>query len=592
MKLNITNPEVLDGLADSPGGLWPTRRRGDSRMILMVKAAREMALTAKMREGFRFYLAPVRVGTVTTRGLITAFFDDSDEPLTIRTPLFNEEITQDFLSLLSSDSFHAHFFDEHNRELLGFRAENPDAHRFRALADSIRFVSPSLATGRQLLDGMQLWFRTRLPSDDDDAFTIHMREQMFPDSLADHVDNPGDFNEPDLAAALHRAFSRDQVLLNPVRADNGREFVDVLVITTKTLLLIQAKDSPRTESALTRNLHRKRATASKHVSNASGQLKGSINHLKSNEAIEVIADGQRRSISLSGRDVFGMVIVKEVFDPDRPDCSPPVLTVSKETGIPCLLLDHSEFQQLTFFQSTEEILVRSLREIYTVADQRGVFPRSRFGMRVGKSVVYEPGVDGEVSDSTPHEPARSFGDGSQAAVGSVSGTSVTGDTPGTKFQEGVDADWLRVVVYRAEVEAIDVSRTAAVLSRVLADRSAVQRYRGRVDLSFHGYSEDPRELYEIPEVRRFCKKLDEAFPYWFYFLSTERIMLRVVACCLCSVTKPLLGVVSFGPDLVEFITLHFQALNWIFDNYSLDERDNVEISGKIIQYFSMSGPTK
>lgn len=403
MRLSVSNPEFLDGLVDFQGGLCPRCRRGDSRMILMVKGARDMALAAKLCEGFRFYLAPVRVGPVTTYGLITAFFDDSDEPLIIRTPLVDEEITRDFLSLLSSDSFHVHFFDERNRELLGFRAENPDAHRFRAFADTIRFVSPSLAHFRQLLDGMQLWFSTRSPSDDDDAFTILMREQMFPDSLADHVDNPGDFNEPDIAAALFRTFSRDQVLLNPIRADNGREFVDVLVITTKTLLLIQAKDSPSTESALTRTLPRKRATASKHVRNAAGQLKGSINHLKSNEAIEVIADGQRRTVSLSGRNVFGMVSVKEVFDPDRPDCSPPVLTVSRETDIPCLLLDHSEFQQLTFFQSNEEALVRSLREIFSIADQRGAFPRSRFGLRVGQSVVYEPRASVDVSDSTAHE---------------------------------------------------------------------------------------------------------------------------------------------------------------------------------------------
>ena len=147
MKLSITNPEVVDALVDSPGGLWPTRRGGDFRMILIVKAPQEMARTAKLRGGFRFYLIPVRVGTVTTYGLVTAFFDDSDEPLTISTPLFNEEITRDFLLLLSSDTFHVHFFDEHNRELLGFRAENPDAYRFRGFADTIRFVSPSLAHG-------------------------------------------------------------------------------------------------------------------------------------------------------------------------------------------------------------------------------------------------------------------------------------------------------------------------------------------------------------------------------------------------------------------------------------------------------------
>ena len=206
--------------------------------------------------------------------------------------------------------------------------------------------------------------------------------------------------------------------------------------------------------------------------------------------------------------------------------------------------------------------------------------------------MYESPVAGDVSDSTAHESARSFGDGGPAATASLSGNSVTASAPVTVLQDGADADWLRVVVFRAEVETADVSRTAAVLSRVLVDRSSVQRYRERVDLSFDGYSNDPRELYEIPEVRRFCKKLDESFPYWFYFLSTESFMLRIVASCLCSVTKPMLGIVSFGPDLVEFITAHFQALNWIFDNYSLDERDNVEISGKVIQYFGMSEPAK
>ena len=283
MKLTITNPDVVDTLVDFPGGLWPICRRGDSRMILVVKGAREMADTARLRGGFRFYLVPVHVGDVATYGLLTAFFDDYDAPLVICTPLFNEEITRDFLSLLSSDSFYVHFFDEHDRELLGFRAENPNSHRFRAFSNTMRFVSPTLARARQVLDDLQVWFGARSPSNDAAAFTIHLRERLFPDSLAKHVDNPGDLNEPDIATALHRPFGGAHVFKNPIRADNGREFVDVLVATTKTLLLIQAKDSPITESALTRKIDRKKATAAKHVRKATAQLKGSINHLRSSE---------------------------------------------------------------------------------------------------------------------------------------------------------------------------------------------------------------------------------------------------------------------------------------------------------------------
>ena len=590
MKLTITNPEVVDTLVDSPGGLWPIRRGGDSRMILVVKAPREMAQTARLRGEFRFYWVPAHAGDVATYGLVTAFFDDNDEPLVIRTPLFNEEITRDFLLLLSSDSFYVHFFDELNRELLGFRAENPEAHRFRALLNTMRFVAPTLARARQVLDDLQVWFAARSPSDDAATFTVHLRERLFPDSLAEYVDNPGDLNEPDIATALHRPFGGAHVFKNPIRADNGREFVDVLVATAKTLLLIQAKDSPSTESALTRKIDRKKATAAKHVRRATAQLKGSINHLRSGQAIEVVTEGKRRQVAMSSRDVFGLVIVKELFDPERPVCSPPVLTAYDETGIPCLLLDHPEFQKLTFFRTSEESFVGTLGEIFSAARAHGVFPRSRFGLRTGKTVVYQPRATGNASGSTTQEPVEPVAEGSYVTAAQLLENSVTNEVDGMGIREDLGAAWLRVVVDRTEVEGLDVSRTAAILSRVLADRNAVEQYRRRVDLAFLGYANDPRELYDIPEVRSFCSKLDDAFPYWFYFLSTDGVTLGVIACCVCSVTRLRPGIFSFGPDLLKFITRHYEALNWLFDNYSLDERHNVEISRNVAEYFSKSEP--
>ena len=248
MQLTVTNPEVLDWLVDMPVGLLPIRRVGDSRVILVVKASREVAQTARLRGEFRFYLVPVQADGVATYGVVTAFFDDHDEPLVIRTPLINEEIPRDLVGLLSSDSFYVHFFDEHNRELLGFRAENPGRSSLsRALGcDSLRVANPqrsapgprpdAILVWRSLADGRRRW--------------VHYPPAgaAVPDNLAEHVANPGDLNEPDIATSLHRPFGGAHVFKNPIRADNGREFVDVLVATTKTLLLIQAKDSPSTES--------------------------------------------------------------------------------------------------------------------------------------------------------------------------------------------------------------------------------------------------------------------------------------------------------------------------------------------------------
>ena len=332
---SVTYPEVLQTLVDLPGGLLPMRSVGSSRMILIMKTMREIAVTAQLRKFFRFYLVPLRAGDVHTRGLITAFFDDHDEPLTIRTLLFDEELTREIFQVLSSDSFDMYFFDEHNRELIGFRAENPDATRFRSFANTIRFVPGTLEIARQFHDDMMLWFGSRSTADDNAAFRINLLETVLPDNLYPQSQTPGEFNERDIETGLHRAFSGDQVCRNPVRANDGREFVDVLVATEKTVLLIQAKDSPITEATLSRTIDRKKATTAGHVKKAAAQLKGSINHLRSGNSIEIITDGERWDVSMSGREVFGLVIVKELFDLERSDSSQLVLSVFEETGIPC-----------------------------------------------------------------------------------------------------------------------------------------------------------------------------------------------------------------------------------------------------------------
>ena len=92
-------------------------------------------------------------------------------------------------------------------------------------------------------------------------------------------------------------------------------------------------------------------------------------------------------------------------------------------------------------------------------------------------------------------------------------------------------DPLVVVVSRRDVEAGNIEPTLQVLSRLLADIPTVHEYRERVDIAFHEYDADSRELFEISEVRRFVANLDDAFPYWLYFLSREYTGLRAVAFC-------------------------------------------------------------
>lgn len=92
-------------------------------------------------------------------------------------------------------------------------------------------------------------------------------------------------------------------------------------------------------------------------------------------------------------------------------------------------------------------------------------------------------------------------------------------------------DPLVVVVSRRDVEAGDIEPTVRVLSRLLADAQTVREYRERVDIAFHGYDADRRELFEVPDVRRFVAALDDSFPYWLYFLSREYAGLLAIAFC-------------------------------------------------------------
>ncbi len=92
-------------------------------------------------------------------------------------------------------------------------------------------------------------------------------------------------------------------------------------------------------------------------------------------------------------------------------------------------------------------------------------------------------------------------------------------------------DPLVVIVSRRDVEAGNTESTLGVLSRLLSDVTTVREYRERVDIAFHDYDADRRELFEIPAVRGFVAKLDDSFPYWLYFLTRGSPGLQALAFC-------------------------------------------------------------
>ena len=111
--------------------------------------------------------------------------------------------------------------------------------------------------------------------------------------------------------------------------------------------------------------------------------------------------------------------------------------------------------------------------------------------------------------------------------------------------------------------------------------------QGKVAVLFEGYDDDPREVYEIPEVRRFCATLDRRFPYWFYFLTTVTDNLKVMTFCLVRVKVIRPGQLWVDPDdLQRFLILHIGAMNTVFDRYSLGEEAKLALTEALCEYLA------
>lgn len=82
-----------------------------------------------------------------------------------------------------------------------------------------------------------------------------------------------------------------------------------------------------------------------------------------------------------------------------------------------------------------------------------------------------------------------------------------------------DYDAVVLVIEREWIESGSVNKMMSLLRPLLVDSSIIQRFAGTVDLVFHGWDDDLRELPEIPEVKQWFRQLTEVFPYWFVFLN-------------------------------------------------------------------------
>jgi hypothetical protein len=92
---------------------------------------------------------------------------------------------------------------------------------------------------------------------------------------------------------------------------------------------------------------------------------------------------------------------------------------------------------------------------------------------------------------------------------------------------------LAIEFRRDEVERGDVRRVYGILSGLIESREAAEDGEGALTFFFSGWDADPREISDIPEIRRWFVRLTEVFPYWLHFAEKAGETLSNALMLLC-----------------------------------------------------------
>lgn len=100
-----------------------------------------------------------------------------------------------------------------------------------------------------------------------------------------------------------------------------------------------------------------------------------------------------------------------------------------------------------------------------------------------------------------------------------------------------DVDYLNIAIDKEDIENNNIGKYLDMLDPLYPNIPLANKFCEKVSLFIDGYDNDSRELWEIPEVRKFAKSLNEKFHYWFYFLDKNTSSLMWITLALFGTGK-------------------------------------------------------
>jgi hypothetical protein len=156
----------------------------------------------------------------------------------------------------------------------------------------------------------------------------------------------------------------------------------------------------------------------------------------------------------------------------------------------------------------------------------------------------------------------------------------------------MDFDSFSLVIDKEAIENLDFSMIKDFIAERDFDETLLYEASNRLDISFFGYNDDPREIFEVPEIQKWVKIsiTEEKIP-WFFFLSTDETSQSIKSLALCYIAEPVKssdGTVKFQPmqkKLQAFAMINYGTMNEFFETHQLTESMKVQVSQKIDKYF-------
>jgi hypothetical protein len=155
-----------------------------------------------------------------------------------------------------------------------------------------------------------------------------------------------------------------------------------------------------------------------------------------------------------------------------------------------------------------------------------------------------------------------------------------------------------ITIDRSAVEMGDVATCTASLKPLTRTRQSVLASNGSVSFLVTGYDADPRELFEIEEVRHYFRRLDDHQPQWFHLCSRTDGTLKLVFMCTSKVNatpSAAAGTIehTVGRGCMEsFLMRHYHAMKGLHEQFSVPQTTSENISGLVISYFKTMTATK